>query len=235
MNLAIHLLGLASSMSIAFLPRASNASQDMKSLLPMYERATRYVILIMSGLVSIAFMFGESLLRIWMGSEFSKLGTGVLHLGLLAFGIHGFSVIAFQVADGLIGSKWNLLATVAAGVIFVSIALPATDLRVAGIEGPAFARIGAVAAWIVFMFLIDRRIRGSFGGRFYLSLLARIGPAVATACLVSTICLTFLAPTILNFTIGVLMSSIAFLALSLLTGALKMSEINGILFAAQPK
>ncbi len=165
MNLAIHLHGLASSLSLSILPFASSLQEDRARLLATYEKASTYIIWLMAGIVTTITVFGEQLLRVWIGDEFSDRGASVLLIGMLAFGLHSFTVVAFQVADGTGKSHWNLIATFIAGIVFIAFAFG--TIEALGLNSPALGRLAAAVIWMGFLFQMDRTLRGFSGFGFF--------------------------------------------------------------------
>jgi len=223
MNLAINLHGLAASLSLSILPFASSQTHDWESIRATYEKATTYTIALMTGLSTCVVMFAEQILEVWLGREFSGTATWVLIAGVMAFGLHSFSVVAFQVVDGTGRSRINLITTLVAGFIFAVVSISSIGLL--GLEGPAIGRLASAIAWFVFMLAIDRSLRGSWGIGFFGGLFVRLAPAVIVSTTIALLVQEHFFGTWLSLLSGMLVSTLSFFFVALSTGVLRFGAI----------
>lgn len=227
MNLAINLHGLAASLSLSILPYASNRNRDWDSFRNTYEKATTYIIALMTGITTTVVIFGEQILRVWLGPEFGESATAVLIPGVIAFGLHAFSVVAFQVVDGTGRSRLNLLTTFASGVVFTAVAVGL--IGTLGIAGPAFGRLASSGVWLVFMLLIDRGLRGSLGGRFFGGITVRLSVPVITCLIFGNLFQEYFHGSWASLLLGMLMTTICFGIVSTGVGVIRFRELRELL------
>lgn len=224
MNLAIHLHGLASSLSLSVLPFASTHQDDRQTLLATYEKGTRYLSWLMTGIVTVAIVFGNQLLEVWIGKEFAEKGTSILILGMLAFGIHSLSVVAFQIADATGRSSKNLFTTFIAGVVFIVTTIFLFDGM--GLSTPAVGRILTALVWLTFMLWMDRLLRGEFGGRFFADIIIRIAPAAISAAVIGLLFQSIMFGSWFTLLIGGIASFAVYGVVSLSTRVIPYSELK---------
>jgi len=227
MNLAINLNGLAASLSLAILPVASQKESDWEGFRATYEKATTYIIALMTGIMTTVVIFGEQFLQVWLGMEFAESAILVLIPGVLAFGLHSFSVIVFQVADGTGRSRLNLITTFLAGVVFVIVAFATIDGF--GIESPAFARLASAMIWLMYMFVVDRIIRGSWGIGFFSRVFATLIPAIAMSSVVGIFVQQLWSGQWTSVIVGSAVTSFVFLFFAILFGVIRFQEIRELL------
>jgi len=227
MNLAINLNGLAASLSLVMLPIASQRESDWESFRGIYEKATTYIIALMTGIMTTVVVFGDQFLQVWLGREFAQSAILVLIPGVLAFGIHSFSVIVFQVADGTGRSRLNLITTFLAGLVFVVVAF--TTIGRFGIESPAFARLASAMVWVLFMFVVDRMIRRSWGIRFFSRLFTSLLPAIVGSAIVGIAIQTQWSGNWISLIVSSAVTSSVFLFSAILFGVIRFREIKDLL------
>lgn len=75
--------------------------KDTERLKRIYNRATHTILLLSTGLVSSLFLFGDSILNIWMGAEFAEEATLVLRLLCLRYAVLPMGIVNYNYLRGM--------------------------------------------------------------------------------------------------------------------------------------
>jgi O-antigen/teichoic acid export membrane protein len=168
MTLAIYLQVFVNSLVLVLLPLVSEigANQNQTRLLAIYERATKYVGLIVV-FACIALIIGSRrFLGLWLGDEFAVRSNDVLIFHVLTFGSMAFGAVVWQINEGLGFTTRNALLVLVWTVSGVGLLLWLTPLY--GLAGAAAARTAGVLITLpVIILLVELKTFGKILWKFW--------------------------------------------------------------------
>ncbi len=121
MTLAIYLQVFVNSLILVLMPLVSEigAGADNERLLIIYERATKYVGLIVVFACAALIIGSRSFLALWLGNDFAVRSSDVLVFHVLTFGAMAFGTVVWQINEGLgftARNAWLVLFWVVSGI-----------------------------------------------------------------------------------------------------------------------
>lgn len=182
MTLAMYIHVFMISVSLALMPLTSEieAGKDATRLLAIYERATKYVWLIVFFVVLSLSIGSSAFLTLWLGADFAARAGSILTFHSITFGSMSLLVIAWQITEGLGKPSRNawlvfVWAVLGAGLMFVL-------TPQFGLSGAAAARAASVGLSVPFFVgLIERATFGKIQFEFWLKTLPLLILATAAS------------------------------------------------------
>ncbi len=152
---------LTSQLSGVIMPVVSGlqGKKDFKSLIRVYLQSSRLIVAIASSVCLPLFLFGDRLLYLWMGPEFSQRSGIILMLITLALYADAFTNVPSFVIQGLGRPKITGVFAMANAVVNVTLLFPLA--RLMGLNGIALAfLISSVGFAPLFVFYANNRVLG---------------------------------------------------------------------------
>jgi O-antigen/teichoic acid export membrane protein len=168
MALAIYLQVFINSLVLVLMPLVSEIGADTNKtrLIAIYERATKYVGLIVV-FACIALIIGSRrFLSLWLGEEFAHRSSDILIFHVLTFGAMAFGAVIWQMNEGLGFTNRNAWLVLFWAVSGVGLMLWLTPLY--GLAGAAAARTaGVVTTLPIIILLIELKTFGKILWKFW--------------------------------------------------------------------
>lgn len=162
MILAIYLHVFITSLTMALLPLTSeiSAARNAEGLRQLYQRATKYLYLIIIFANIALAIGGKSFLTLWLDADFAERSWAILAFHVVTFAGHSLPVIAWQINEGVGKPTRNAVLS----FLWLTVAAPLMLVwgESFGLAGIAAAR--AAGVWLTapfFILLVERLI---FGG-----------------------------------------------------------------------
>jgi len=151
---------IAVSAAAALYPAFSfeNAAGDRGKTGELLIRPLKYLLIIMTPIVFILYMFSDIILLKWLGTEFLKNGITVFRILLITFYINSLAVVPFTAVQGLGRADLKAKFDVIGSVIFI--ALIYILVKYAGIKGAAAGKGILMFADFIFLMIIAVKISG---------------------------------------------------------------------------
>jgi O-antigen/teichoic acid export membrane protein len=183
-TIAICLHSFIKSLSLFLFPLASEADArgDYRRLQFLYVRSCRYVAAIVVFMVVTLVMGGGSFLRLWIGPEIASNSGRLVQIHAVTFGLTAILVVPWQLADGAGFPGVNSRVA----LVWLLVAAPLGVLLVPwlGVEGPAIARLAAMASAPFYMMVVEKRVfEHTFEVVWRKLALCLLGPGVLLALL----------------------------------------------------
>lgn len=222
MMLAFYIHHFVSSLTLVLFPLTSEvaAQADKTRLLTIYERTTKYILLLVAFITVTAITASREFLNLWLGAEFSERSTWIFVFHIFTYSMIAVGIITWQMSDGLGVPKRNVYLSLS----WISIAVPLMILlepKFGGI-GIAAARSISVLSIPVSIILIERYAFGRSLKRFWGEILLKLSIAGIICSIVEYFALMNLgrgwSGLILAVTIGAIAYFTIILATRYLTG-----------------
>lgn len=225
MILAMYLHVFITSLTMALLPLTSeiNQRQNQADLRRLYERATKYLcVLIVFAYLAVA-IGARAFLELWLGAEFAERSSLILVFHLLTFAAQSFVVIAWQTNEGVGKPARNAILS----FLWLLIAAPLMIVWAEpfGLAGSAAAR--AAAVWLtvpIFILIIERTVFGEVLWTFWRQILLPLGLAGCTSGFVLYLGLHYAPVNWLNYLAANIVSGLIFLLVLFLIGFFSAEE-----------
>lgn len=156
MTLAIYLQVFVNSLVLVLMPLVSEigVNPNHERLLAIYERASKYVGLIVVFAVVAIIIGSRQFLGLWLGEEFAIRSSDVLFFHLLTFGSMAFGAVVWQTNEGLGFTNRNAWLVLFWTVSGVGLLLWLTPLY--GLAGAAAARaFGVVITLPIIIWVVE--------------------------------------------------------------------------------
>lgn len=115
----------------------------------LFIRSFKYLLILMTPIVFILYIFAEVILKIWLGLSFVENSLVVFRVLLLTFFINGLAVIPFMAVQGLgradIKAKFDIIVLILYSVLVYFM------IKTAGINGAAWSKLFITLADFVFL------------------------------------------------------------------------------------
>lgn len=135
------LLVIPGAMALTLFPAFSAAGHGREERLPgLYGRAMRYVLLAVAPLVLLALLFGDALLRIWLGPDFERESALVFRLLSIGVLINALGFIPYSLLQAI--GRADLTAK-------FHLAELAPFLALVWILTTSFGLVGTALAWVI--------------------------------------------------------------------------------------
>jgi len=118
----------------------------------------KYILLLMAPATIMFFLFGNDILRIWLGADFSRRGATIFKILALVFFIHAFAYVPLASVNGLGHPEWKAKLDLVEGPLFMALCWILT-LRM-GLEGAALAKLAITAVDVVCLFVLSKKLVG---------------------------------------------------------------------------
>ena len=172
-NIANKIMMVVAAVGAYTLPRAARlqAQGQHEALGTVYAAGSRVALITAVFVAAPLIALAEPVLRAWMGENFAREYAGVLQLLVIAYAINSTSIIASNVASGMLNARLNIIFATLGGALtvgFCSILTPNL-----GSVGAALAAIVGMSQALVFNYLIAKRVQppsGIIDARFCLTL-----------------------------------------------------------------
>ena len=225
MTLAIYLQVFINSLVLVLMPLVSEigAVADKERLLIIYERASKYVGLIVVFACLALIIGSRRFLSLWLGDEFAVRSGDVLIFHVLAFGAMAFGLVVWQMNEGLgftARNAWLVLIWAVSGVGLLILLAPRY-----GLAGAAAARaFGIVITLPLIIFVVElktfEKILWSFWGKTLLGLVI----AGAASGAAQYFLLRNLPPNWFGLILATFIAGLSYLACLFLTGFFSAEE-----------
>lgn len=228
MSLAILILTLLSSVSLALMPLVSDVAgrpDAVARLLSIYQRATKYIGFIVVFIGVSLNVGGHAFFTLWLGAEYAERSGLILIFHVLTFGMMSLGVVVWNLNEGLgqtgrnglMGLLWLVL-----GVCLIIILTPQF-----GLNGVAAARTGAVFLTTPISILVaEKLIFGKVLWRFWSFNLAAFLAAGLISGSVEYLLLKNLPLNWLTLTAAVTVAGAVFLGTMILIRFFTAEELN---------
>lgn len=182
MTLAMYILAFVISLALVLMPLTSEAAarQDNERLLAIYERATKYIWLVVC-FVCLSLIIGSKVfLGLWLGADFAGQAATVLCFHVLTFGSMSLGIVVWQMTEGLNfpgRNAWLAFFWVVSGIVLLALVMPRY-----GLTGAAAARAaGVVLSLPVYILLIERATFGKINWSLWQKIVFSLVPASAAS------------------------------------------------------
>jgi O-antigen/teichoic acid export membrane protein len=159
MALAMYIHTFVISLSLVLMPLTSELAtkSDNLKLLGVYERATKYIALIVVFVCASLCVGSKAFLTLWLGADFAEKASLILILHVITYCAMGISIVAWQINEGLgfpRRSALMVLGWLIGGLVLLSILTP-----LFGLNGAALARTAVVVLSLpVYIVLTERAV-----------------------------------------------------------------------------
>ena len=141
--------------AISYCEGKSGASDALRKL---SLNPIKYIVLVMAPVTVAFFLFGGSILRIWLGADFARHSTTLFRVLALAYFIHAFAYVPLTAVNGLgrpeLKAKLDLVQTP------IYMALCWVLIMKMGLVGAALARLVVTTIDVVCLFAMSKKLVG---------------------------------------------------------------------------
>lgn len=224
MMLSVYMHSFVVSFSQVLFPVVNELLGDRESLIRLYKRATKLVLVITALILAGYIGSGENFLRLWISPEFAERSYDILVILGFTYGVNIMSIVVWLLAEAFKAPGLNALSS----AIWAAAAIPLM-VFFAGIwqsEGVALARFAGVILTVPLIFYIEKRFFGRAMWGFWAGVLVRIIPAGVAAAVIQRFVFGQIEPSWPGLIMGILAGSAAFAVAILLAGTFTSEELD---------
>jgi O-antigen/teichoic acid export membrane protein len=118
----------------------------------------RYILLLMAPVTIVFILFGNDILRIWLGADFSRHSATIFKILALVFFVHAFAYVPLASVNGLGHPEWKAKLDLVEAPLFMALCWILT-LRM-GLVGVALAKFAVTLIDVVCLFVLSKRLVG---------------------------------------------------------------------------
>jgi O-antigen/teichoic acid export membrane protein len=155
------LLVVPGAMALSLFPAFSAKGERDHRLAAMYGRAMRYTLVALGPIVLLVLLFGDELLRVWLGPDFARESGLVFRLLAIGVLINGVATLPFTLLQGIGRPDLTAKFHLAEVVPFLTLLWILTSHF--GLIGTALAWVMRVTADLVLLLLATSRIAPQVG------------------------------------------------------------------------
>lgn len=190
MSLGLYLVAFSTSLTLTITPLASEIETDPKRLLVLYERATKFLGIIVTYLCVFLLLSRNIFLSTWIGPEAAIYAGGLLLIHVIAFSMHSLSIISWQMREGLGFPFHNFWIYLIASTINVTALIGLSDDL--GTMGAAVGRLLNCVILFISIFQFEIWLFQKIQARFWVVTFGKIAIAATLACSTNYLLFTIL-------------------------------------------
>ncbi len=157
-GLASRIYSAVVSLAGVAIPLSSDlfARSDLERVRLLYAHASRFVTLFMLSLSIPTLVFGEKVLRYWIGPEYAERSDVVLRILVVSYMFMALGVVAYNIAVG--SGRPQIAATFNGVMALLNVVLVLVLVPRFGITGAAIAYLASTIPLLGFLHVVERRV-----------------------------------------------------------------------------